>query len=121
MVDFMFGAMVLIPLIARWGTVTKGRSTPVTIDRFPIDESVYGVRGLAGNMLEWASNVHHSDWTFPEVQDNRLVHSEDFGRSSKGRRSRRGGGSWNPRMTNQHGWATATCIPQPTVAMLGYD
>ena len=57
MVDFMFGAMVLIPYCAM-GHSHKGRSTPVTIDRFPIDESAGGVRGLAGNMLEWASNIY---------------------------------------------------------------
>ena len=26
---------------------------PSLVDSFPIDESVYGVRGMAGNIMEW--------------------------------------------------------------------
>jgi serine/threonine-protein kinase len=30
-----------------------GRPLPATIDAFPLDESIYGVRGVAGNVREW--------------------------------------------------------------------
>ena len=34
-----------------------GRGHPAVIDSFPIDESVYGVRGMAGNCEDWCADV----------------------------------------------------------------
>ena len=31
-------------------------SAPAVVDSFPVDESVYGVRGLAGNMMDWCAD-----------------------------------------------------------------
>ncbi|MEQ1570865.1 MAG: bifunctional serine/threonine-protein kinase/formylglycine-generating enzyme family protein, partial [Myxococcota bacterium] len=31
---------------------------PSAVDRFPIDESVYGVRGVTGNVRDWCSNAY---------------------------------------------------------------
>ena len=33
----------------------RERTAPVVVDEFPRDVSVYGVRGLAGNMEDWTS------------------------------------------------------------------
>jgi len=33
----------------------EGGSLPVVVDSFPVDESVYGVRGLAGNVHDWCA------------------------------------------------------------------
>ncbi len=30
-----------------------GRRLPVEVDSFPVDSSIYGVRGLAGNVMDW--------------------------------------------------------------------
>lgn len=36
---------------------------PVVIDSFPIDQSVYGIRGQAGNMSDWTGSVWSEDWS----------------------------------------------------------
>ena len=41
------------------GKSHTGNRLPVSIDQFPHDESVYGVRGMCGNMVEWTA----STWT----------------------------------------------------------
>ncbi|MCB9765814.1 MAG: SUMF1/EgtB/PvdO family nonheme iron enzyme [Alphaproteobacteria bacterium] len=38
-----------------------GHPLPVPVDRFPLDESPYGVRGMAGNMRDWCADVFHKD------------------------------------------------------------
>ena len=40
---------------------------PVTVDSYPFDESVYGVRGLGGNMMDWTSSHYRADWK--EIED----------------------------------------------------
>ena len=52
---------------------------PAPVDSYPIDESVYGVRGLAGNKMDWISSAYRKGWDEdedPELWINR-------------------GGSWN--------------------------
>jgi len=34
----------------------SGRALPQVVDRYPIDVSPYGVRGMAGNMSDWCGN-----------------------------------------------------------------
>lgn len=34
-----------------------GRGLPRDVDTFPVDESVYGARGMAGNMLDWCADA----------------------------------------------------------------
>ena len=38
---------------------------PALISDYPIDESVYGVRGMAGNMRDWTASYYRKDWTAP--------------------------------------------------------
>ncbi|MFT7521646.1 MAG: serine/threonine protein kinase/formylglycine-generating enzyme required for sulfatase activity [Kiritimatiellia bacterium] len=60
----------------------RGRRTPVVVDSFAVDESVYGVRGMGGNVRDWCSDLYSSDGT-PTVDrivaplrvDNNLSHS----------------------------------------------
>ena len=40
----------------------KGRPIPACIDTFPIDASVYGVRGMGGNMRDWTSSNWFPEW-----------------------------------------------------------
>ncbi|MCB9681194.1 MAG: SUMF1/EgtB/PvdO family nonheme iron enzyme [Alphaproteobacteria bacterium] len=37
----------------------EGRKLPVEVDAFPTDVSVYGVRGLGGNMRDWTATTWH--------------------------------------------------------------
>jgi serine/threonine-protein kinase len=34
---------------------------PTEVGGYPVDESVYGVRDLAGNMRDWMGNVYQAD------------------------------------------------------------
>ena len=47
-----------------------GRALPVGVDGFPIDESVYGVRGMAGNMIDWTASVWSEDWSGIAVEND---------------------------------------------------
>ena len=40
----------------------EGDMLPVGIHAFPIDETVYGVRGMAGNMCDWTATPYRLDW-----------------------------------------------------------
>ena len=40
----------------------QGELLPSGINDFPIDESVYGVRGMAGNMCDWGLDQYRLDW-----------------------------------------------------------
>ena len=43
-------------------TSHKGRRLPVGINTFPIDESVYGVRGMAGGQRDWTNSSWRKSW-----------------------------------------------------------
>lgn len=40
---------------------------------YPIDESVYGVRGLAGNMMEWTSSPYQRTWKDAKEEQYRVL------------------------------------------------
>jgi len=42
---------------------------PFVVDSFAIDESVYGVRGMAGNMSDWTSSLWAEDWSGIDTED----------------------------------------------------
>ena len=48
-----------------------GRPAPAPIDAFPVDESVYGVRGMAGNVRDWCADAFRPEG--PAVVDGRAV------------------------------------------------
>ena len=39
----------------------QGRALPATVDEFDVDQSVYGVRGMGGNMRDWCANAFSID------------------------------------------------------------
>jgi formylglycine-generating enzyme required for sulfatase activity len=39
----------------------QGRRLPAEVGRYPVDESVYGARDLAGNMRDWTATAYQSD------------------------------------------------------------
>lgn len=41
---------------------SKGRPIPACVDTFPIDTSVYGVRGMGGNMRDWTNSSWFPEW-----------------------------------------------------------
>ncbi len=45
----------------------RGRLLPAVVDSFPIDESVYGVRGMGGNSRDWCADPWRADG--PVVRD----------------------------------------------------
>ena len=50
----------------------KGRRLPSVVDSYPIDESVYGVRGLSGNMSDWTASTWFKDWGEEEDSSTRV-------------------------------------------------
>jgi serine/threonine-protein kinase len=81
---------------ATWACVidTYARdATRVDVDRYPLDESPYGVRGLAGNTRDWCENV----WTHegPDVEGRRLRLAPPTNDARALRAGR--GGAWSSR------------------------
>ena len=67
----------------------RGKALPSEIDAFPFDESVYGVRSMAGNAMDWMENLWSINWSGVGIQDNALIrqnipHPEDSFRVNKG-------------------------------------
>jgi serine/threonine-protein kinase len=50
------------PSYACLGVSHQGRRLPSVVDSYPVDESVYGIRGLSGNMMDWTSSGFRADW-----------------------------------------------------------
>ena len=48
------------PTWARIRSSTRTRPLPTTIDSYPVDTSVYGVRGMGGNAADWCADVWSS-------------------------------------------------------------
>jgi len=46
-----------------------GRPLPSAVTAFPVDESVYGVRGMAGNMQDWCEDPYSPDGERPAGSD----------------------------------------------------
>ncbi|MCB9673567.1 MAG: SUMF1/EgtB/PvdO family nonheme iron enzyme [Alphaproteobacteria bacterium] len=65
----------------------EGPPATVPVDAFPIDASVYGVRGLAGNSADWCADAYETEG--PVVAGERVVLDE--GSSTARFRSVRGG------------------------------
>jgi serine/threonine-protein kinase len=53
-----------------------GRRGPV--GEFPVDESPYGVRDLAGNVLDWCQNLLREDQDWRAVRGGRFTYSGLF-------------------------------------------
>jgi len=47
----------------------EGSRSVVPVDRFPVDESPYGVRGMGGNLIDWTKSLYQSDG--PKIIDSR--------------------------------------------------
>jgi eukaryotic-like serine/threonine-protein kinase len=51
----------------------KVDSLPSVVDSFPIDCSLYGVRGLAGNIMDWTNTVFSENWDGIAVDCNKII------------------------------------------------
>jgi serine/threonine-protein kinase len=72
-------------------TSKEGANFPVPVQDFPIDESVYGVRGMAGNVREFCADVYTREG--PSILDSRVGPplEERWTGEISGRRVSRGG------------------------------
>ena len=75
----------LDPTFANTSESFRTGPAPSVIDSFPIDESPYGVRGVAGNVRDWCLDVFRQEG--PNVVDGRFVPYTEGGST----RSLRGG------------------------------
>ena len=73
----------------------EGRAQPTVVDSFAVDQSPYGVRGLAGNVTDWCADVYRKEGpkiVGERVPEPRAVTDEDFAETT---RHVVRGGSWN--------------------------
>ena len=76
-------------------------STPVVIDAFPSDVSVYGVRGLGGNSRDWTS-TEITEGTGDKRRVSRVVRGGGWGISERSCRAA------------YRNWSTATIVNDDT-------
>ena len=69
----------------------RGRKVPAEVGSYPVDESVYGVRDLAGNMRDWTATAHQADGDVGDGEH--LVAGQGAGEAGSARVAR--GGCWN--------------------------
>lgn len=48
----------------------QGHKLPSVVDSYPIDVSVYGIRGLGGNMREWGEEIYSPVPPNPQPPDS---------------------------------------------------
>jgi len=53
----------------------RGRALPQVVDSFPVDVSVYGVRGMGGNIRDWCSDAYTPEG--PPLVGGRVVAAGD--------------------------------------------
>ena len=63
------------------------------VDTFPVDESIYGVRGTAGNTRDWCLDRFRDDG--PPLQDGHLLWPTEEDLADSGFKSTRGGSYGN--------------------------
>jgi eukaryotic-like serine/threonine-protein kinase len=51
----------------------KDKMHPSVVDSYPLDSSVYGVRGVSGNMIDWTGSAWTEDWTKVCKEDGTLL------------------------------------------------
>ena len=60
----------------------EGQRLPAVVDSCPIDESVYGVRGCAGNVMDWTNSPFRIDWNETTHHTNRVTRGGSWSGSS---------------------------------------
>jgi len=92
-----------------------GRGLPTDVDRWPVDESPYGVRGMAGNVRDWCSNIF--SYVGADLDSVEGLPSRESADGRDDQFSVRGG-AWNAI------WSTARCASryraQPNVRFVNY-
>ena len=89
----------------------KGQVLPVVVDSFPVDETVYGIRGMAGGMCDWTASLWKDEG--PTIENHRFVKSIDTSNTGSDHVLRGGGwGDGARKFRNQHvgdeAWAKFT-------------
>lgn len=69
------------------GESHEARKLLNAVDSFPIDTSVYGVRGLGGNSRDWTSSSWTKDWNHERVEGMRVARGGGWGSNENGVRS----------------------------------
>jgi len=90
-----------------------GYPGPHVVESFPVDCSVYGVRGLGGNMRDWCANIYRSE---PPASD---VVQADSSRTTAGSHRTARGGSWDFSVVNCHAATRYGFVPTDRSSSLG--
>ena len=61
----------------------EGHNHRCVVSEFPVDASPYGVRGLAGNVMEWCEDYYSHDSAWRVIRGGSFVHDAPFCRSAR--------------------------------------
>ena len=92
-----------------------GRPMLAVTESFPEDESVYGIRGMAGNVRDWTASVWRE--AGPLVENNRLAEALDRSDGTSNRVLR--GGGWHDDAVNGRAAARGWNHPSNSESYLG--
>ncbi|MCB9697464.1 MAG: SUMF1/EgtB/PvdO family nonheme iron enzyme [Alphaproteobacteria bacterium] len=97
---------------------SAGAPFPCVVDTFPIDESVYGVRGLAGNVQDWCFDA----WTRagPPLDDHVVAAVPAVGADPDQIPRIHRGGLWYGTAVNANAAARSGSMPTARLAYLGF-
>ena len=94
-----------------------GRLLPAVVDGWPVDTSVYGVRGLGGNVADWCADVFRREG--PQVEGARLPSSYPWAPDAQlGRVTR--GGDWVSAMRAARSAYRGAHLPSSRFGALGF-
>ena len=103
-----------------WTNCREGRSRSElrleVVDSYPVDESPYGVRGLAGNLRDWCLDPYRSEGGPVDDADRVLIVDPGFGDAPRVRR----GGSWVSPAHLGRACARAMNSPDERYTFLGF-
>jgi serine/threonine-protein kinase len=97
-----------------------GAPQPAPVDSYPVDESVYGVRGLGGNVEDWCADAFRREG--PLVEDQRVVAPDRaaLAADATSPRVRRGGGYWYGGDRDARAASQARIVPGNRYEFLGF-
>jgi serine/threonine-protein kinase len=95
-----------------------GRPLPAVVDSYPVDTSVYGVRGLAGNIQDWCADVFRPEGPTRDGDEVVGVPPDVVGDANAPRVRR--GGVWNGTARNARSAYRSRFEPENRYGLLGF-
>ena len=85
----------------------KDARLPAAVDSYPVDTTVYGIRGMAGNMMDWTASLFKEEG--PTIENHRIAESIDLSNTGSDRVLR--GGGWGSLASYLRSAGRSDCNP----------